>query len=519
MVTKTTAAVVIPPLSDFYFTRHRFSSLGAHIVTDLLSGMGLQTTQLNLPLQDIKGTPLALPETLGHLKPFLLEGETGRLSFFTAYRRFGPSPEKSARLIEAIRPDVCFFSLFAFCYTDDAIELGRAVKARMPRIPLVIGGAGASVYPEYLLGKRAFDFVLTGEAEARLPHFIAEIRHPAPDFCSVPGLVAQATQVVETHGHASLSGNYPAAGEMRIPLFTSARSSRTVTWSASLARGCPKRCDFCSSSLLFGPKLRTASLDELDRLLRKRSGELTAAGKRVVINLEDDNLLCDEAYLKAAIGLFRKHLPTVELVAENGLDYSLLTPGLCAWLVENGIRKFNLSLASTSPQLLRNKGRLLDLDRYEMIIAFLAEKQIPVVTYFICGFQEDTVETIAATLSYLDRRPTLIGISPFYPVPGLPGFENRSRFDLHPSCLCCGSSMFPWNGSLSTATMVTAFRLSRWSNLRKIPKKKRTAAENEALERIERERKIYTVVRRRTGDESVVGVPEMDEELVKLVIT
>jgi hypothetical protein len=36
------AAVVVPPLRDFYFTRHRFSSLGAAIVASLLKREGLQ---------------------------------------------------------------------------------------------------------------------------------------------------------------------------------------------------------------------------------------------------------------------------------------------------------------------------------------------------------------------------------------------------------------------------------------------------------------------------------------------
>ena len=510
-----TAAVIVPPLCDFYFTRHRFSALGAHIVGKLLERAGMKATMLNFPLLNVKGTPIDLPPELFYLKPFLIDGETGRLSFFTRYRRFGLPNDQCVGMIEALRPDLCFFSLFAFCYGDDARALAAQIKAKLPAIPLIIGGAGTSGYPEYQL-TGAFDYVLQGEAEACLPPFLDAIQRPSPDFSGVKGLHFNPLRPVG-HPDRQPAGtmDVPHRDEIMIPLVQTSESSRTITFATSLARGCPKRCDFCSSSLLFGKTLRTVPLQRLDDLLQSRLPELVQPGKRTIINIEDDNLLCDEALFKAVISIFRTHIPDAGFIAENGLDYTLLTPSLCTWLIENGMRKFNLSLVSTNPAILRNRGRSLDLGRYETVIALLAAKNIQTVTYVICGFEGDTVQTVADTLNYLNGKPTLIGISPFYPAPGLPGFTDPQKFGPLTARLCCGSSMYPWNQSLSTATMVTAFRLARLSNLKKNAIK--SVMEEKVLTLIGKEKRLYTVKPGINGKEEITQAPGMDGELLKRV--
>jgi hypothetical protein len=510
------AAIIVPPLRDFYFTRHRFSTLGADIVATLLERAGIRATVLNFPLMNVKGAHIDLPTGLAYLKPFIIEGETGRLSFFTGYRRFGPDNDTCARMVTALLPDLCFFSLFAFCYAEDALSLAARFKRSLPGLPLVIGGAGASANPDYFLRGGAFDFVLPGEAEACLPRFLEAVRQPIPDFRGVPGLLRARAHgdSPETHRRASL--NVAAADEMLLPLVKTAESARTMTFATSLARGCPKRCDFCSSSLLFGKKLRTVPLKALGELLNGRSDELVRSGKRIVVNIEDDNLLGDEPLFKDVISLFRKHLPGVEFVAENGLDYTQLTPELCTWLIDSGMRKFNLSLASTSPAILRNRGRGLDLECYEKVLALLAGRNIPSVTYVICGFGEDRADTVADSLRYLADKPTLIGLSPFYPVPGLPGFSDPAMFDALPALLCCGSSMYPWNGSLSTATMVTAFRLARLINLEKSPA--RSDPEREIIGRTRKESRLFTLVKERSGKAAIREVPEMDGELIRKTV-
>jgi anaerobic magnesium-protoporphyrin IX monomethyl ester cyclase len=504
------AAVIVPPFRDFYFTRHRFSSLGAHIVARLLTRTGLQVEFMNFPLMDISGTILEIPDELEYIKPFLIPEETGKLSFFTRFRRFGPTIERCVATIETVRPEICFLSVFAFCYADDAVALAEKIKTKLPIVPIIAGGAGVSAYPSYFLKSPAIDYALSGEAEACLPRFMPEISLSRPDFSRVPNLIWKENNTVLV----SPLRVYAADKEIEIALIKTAESTQRVTFSTSLIRGCPKGCDFCSSTLLFGRQIRTPLPDRIGNHISALSKNIDRGGKQLIVNFEDDNLLCAEGFFRSTISMLRKHLPGVIFIAENGIDYTLLTPELCEWLVVNGMRKFNLSLASLDPDLLEKQGRRLILERYEKIISFLALKGVPRVTYFICGFKEDTLESTIRDLYYLHNKQTTIGISTFYAVPGLPGFTDPSLFDKKPSMLCLGSAAYPWNNSLSTATMITAFRLSRYINLKKSSSK--SAKEEQLIAVTDDTQKLHTLIREKSGRERITPVPRQDKELVKM---
>jgi anaerobic magnesium-protoporphyrin IX monomethyl ester cyclase len=450
---------------------------------------------------------------MAYLRPFLIEGETGNLSFFTNFRHFGPSLEQCVSEVEGFKPDLCFFSIFAFCYGDEAIELAGRIKKRLGSLPVVFGGGAVCANPHYFLKRSPIDFVLTGEAEISLNRFVAELSRPEPNFSKVPNLQWKEDGEIRTSPLALV----PSGDQIEVGLVKSSESSRTLTVSASLSRGCPKKCSFCSSHLVFGKSFRTVPLDQISKAIDRFLIDHNAITKQIVINIEDDNLLADEPFLKSVVLALQKQIPGVKFIAENGIDYSFITPELCEWLIQNGMEKFNLSLASLDPDILQKRRRFLHLETFEGVIGMLATHGIPSVTYFICGFKEDTIETTATNLTYLANKETLIGISMFYPVPGLPGFSDLTVFDSAPSSLCLGSAAFPWNNSISTETMLTAFRLSRYINLLKnLP---RLEIENQLLDTIANKQELHTIIREKSGKERIIAVPKQDKELIKLVIS
>lgn len=471
------AAVVAPPVRDFYFTPGRSSALGAESVRFQLGLKGIVTVLFNFPRHNGRGKPLELPGRYEYLRPYLLEGEKGPLSFFSGRKLYGPSFSEAAEMILSCNPDVVFISLFAWTYGADALELARELrKAIASPIPLILGGAGAAVLPEYFRSSGLFDEILTGEAEIEIPRYLRAID-------SSGGLTEKPAPV--------LSFNSDKKGKQWLTL--------------SLSRGCPKLCLFCSNFLTQGRRFRTVDLAGLEKELKKLPVDHS---KELNINLEDDNLLMRKEYFREFLTLARRLFPSCTFTADNGLDYTLLDEEFTSFLIESGFGEFSFSLGSADPEILRREKRPADLVKLESLLLYLKKRHIPATTFFIAGLPGDRTEGVVDTLLYLHRLATQTGISPFYPVPGLPRFEDKKVFlETHPS-LCSGSSVYPWGESLTTAQLVTAFRLSRLSNF--LRKENHLPDEMELIEKIRTSGKLHTWIGR---NRKLTAIPHLDDSM------
>ncbi len=504
-----TAVVAVPPVADFYFTRHRFSGLGPEIVSTLLGKNGCKVQVFNFPAQCKKGRKLPLPEAFNHLKPHIIENEVGGGAWFTRFQAFGPPLVTCADQMIAAGPDIVFIACFAFCYADTALALAAAFREKAPEIPIVVGGAGASAYPEFFLRHPSVDYVLAGEAEISIPEFIRALKNSPENLSRVPNLYYN--DGADTL--APFEKRHTRADETRFVLKKTHETPKTLYFSTSLSRGCIKKCRFCANFLCHGRAFRVIPIDTIKKALAEFPLPADAFHKTVHVNFEDDNLLLAPDYFLDVLSAFRNKFPQARFLAENGLDYTRMTPALVGRLIRNGITQFNLSIASTHDFILEKQARKAELPLYEQMVRMLCQAKIRCITYFICGFKDDTPRTVAENIAFLAKQPTLIGISLFYPVPGIYDFTDKTRFDAGPPGLCAGSAAWPWNGSLTTAQMITAFRLCRFVNLLKSTA--RTPAEAALVQKIMDTRRLHTLVRE-NKTHTIVPVPEADIPMVNL---
>jgi hypothetical protein len=509
MTTTMRATIAVPPVHDFYFTWHRFSSLGAVVLSNLLSENGVAASLFNFPMAEKHGTMLEIPGEISFLQRFILPQETGKLSYFTNYKRYGPSVEECASAILATSPDLCFISCYAFSYALESLDLARQVKMRAPHLPSIIGGAGPSAYPLYFIQDPSIDFVLTGEAETSIKSFLETFLSGTSNFEGVPNCYWKKDGRPQTPSHTTSTD--PKSISVAISKVHETRTS--VFFSSSLSRGCPKRCAFCSNFLTHGPSFRVAEISRVRHALAALPPESLSSTKNRFVNFEDDNLLFDEDYCFEVMRLFKKTFGQASFLFENGIDYTLLYPELVNRLAAQGLAKFNLSIVTAHREVAQRENRIVDIDHYEKMVRSIASLRLPSITYFICGFKNDSKSSIAETLAFLHGQPTLIGISLFYAVPGISGFEDVSFFEKLPPFLCNGSSAFPWNNSLSTKTLITAFRLSRYCNL--VKQGNKSAIEIEALRKIHDTKTLFTFARNKR-ETQIVPVENYDEELTEM---
>lgn len=408
--------VVAPPIRDFYFSRQRLSWLGASALASRLTNLGHNVKLLIAPTSTANITQVPLPSYFNYLKPFLNLPLPKEFSFFKGLYRLGPSLKDFAKTVASYQAQNIFISNFAYSYSDDAIKLATLIRQLQPDVNLTIGGAGTSVNPDYFLQTKLFDSVEIDKSCSALPTVLSEIPLPKNEV-------------------------------------------KLVT---ILSKGCPRSCSFCSNHLTQGKKFSHISEQQFLSLLAQKQKELT--DKNLVctqFDIEDDNLLLDKKFFLFVLKAINQYFPQAKIFCENGLDYLLLDETLIDLLKEHNFTQLNLALASVSPNTLLNLERKSNMDKLLKICNYANKLSIKPIVYFICGTKYDTPLHVIKAFKFIKAAKALPGISLFYPVPGLLGFEDFSIFKKGESHKTLSAAAYPWSKTLSTQTMVTSFILSR----------------------------------------------------------
>lgn len=192
-----------------------------------------------------------------------------RVLFLDLMTRADPGKD-AVEALETFRPDVIGLSVrniddqemssarFLLEPVRDLISLVR----RQSRAPIVLGGAGYSIYPESALAYLGADYGIHGEGEAAFPLLLDRLENRLP-LDGTPGLIRPAGQGMSA----------PRSYENRLDRFTldrdleglvAALDKEQIWFPYQTRRGCPMDCSYCSTASIEG------------RRLRKRTPELAA---------------------------------------------------------------------------------------------------------------------------------------------------------------------------------------------------------------------------------------------------
>ena len=489
------AVIAVPPVEDLYFTPRRASALGAVSLKRELEDTGIQSRIFNFSSSGLSKV-IDLPEELSYLGEFFIQGESGPLSWFRNYRIYGTDYSKAAETIISEKPDILFISSFAWAYAESSLKLAEAVHSLSPETRIVTGGHGPTSLPDYFIKKPVFTLTSAGEIEGNAALLLEKLKLKEI--------------FVDFRKFDKIAAPPPVSSIIEM-------SRKTKLISVILSRGCPLKCSFCSNYITHGRRFRTAGTTEWENEIFAELKNIHPESK-IRINIEDDNILFRKNDFFSFLSSIRDFRPEVSFTAENGMDYNLLEKEDIDFLKDTGFEYINLSLGILSEYGRKKENRNGDPYKLSELVKYAHKIKLPVTVHFIAGLKEDSPDDIIRTLKFLDELPSQTGISPFYPVPGLPGFSDSELFLSSFPGLAAGSSLYPWNNTLSTKQLITFFRTARWSNFKKKiesgNKLKYRPEEIELYNKIKKTGILHTIVKRKKS-KMIIPVKNIEHELFR----
>ncbi|HMK35322.1 MAG TPA: radical SAM protein [Desulfomonilaceae bacterium] len=123
--------------------------------------------------------------------------------------------------------------------------------------PIVLGGAGYSIYPESALNYLGADIGIPGEGEALFLQLVERIgsdRHPA----TTPGVLVPGSRVAAKREFILNLDQFPLPD---VKLISPAKYHTGEFWMpVQTRRGCPLKCSYCSTPAIEGLRLRKRSI-------------------------------------------------------------------------------------------------------------------------------------------------------------------------------------------------------------------------------------------------------------------
>jgi radical SAM superfamily enzyme YgiQ (UPF0313 family) len=271
--------------------------------------------------------------------------------------------------------------------------------------PLVLGGAGFTLFPDAVLSHLGADYGVSGEGEEAFPALLDSLADGG-DPARIPGVYT--VESAPTHDRASvasLDGLAPA-GDV---LWRTADLDDPDLWvPVQTRRGCPYRCSYCSTPRIEGSVLRTRS----PRLVVEQLARMAADGVRRlqfvdnIFNIPHDYALelCRE--IRALDADFQ----WMCILYPSGVDGELAQA-----MADAGCVVAALGFESGCDRILRSFAKTFDTAEVRRISELLADHEIRRFGFLLLGGPDETRASVVESLDFveslnLDMLKTTVGI-------------------------------------------------------------------------------------------------------------
>ena len=264
-------------------------------------------------------------------------------------------------------------------------------------VPLILGGAGFSLFPARLMNLFNADYGIVGEADATLPALLRALE--AGEDAAIPGVMARTGE-----GLRMMEREAPDNGRLNIPFSNIDRKvdygpyRGTGSYPVQTKRGCIHRCIYCTYPFVEGNRYRARRPSEVVDEIEETSRRLGAVTFEFVDStFNDPPGHAEEICREIARRKLDLRLRTM------GVNPANVTARLLQLMKQAGFAQIDCTPDSASPGMIARMRKNFSRETLEMAAGHIREQGMPTMWFFIFGGPGETQETFRESLDFIDR--------------------------------------------------------------------------------------------------------------------
>ena len=303
-----------------------------------------------------------------------------------------------AELMDEFRPHVVGISLRNIDNTDVTLpqgyvegygELVRIVRLHTGA-PIVLGGAGYSIFPERLLSALGADYGIVGEGE-QMAALVASIESRQSTDC-LPGIIKANQHLCPPVPLKTIPPPLLDSEQKHLSFYL--RNGGMLNLQTK--RGCPFRCIYCTYPRIEGNRFRFMDPATVGRTAKA----IQEAGAKYFF-ITDSAFNADIDHSLAVAAQFRKNgvtLPWGAFLAPIKMPAHYFDS-----LVEAGLSHVEFGTESLSDRVLKTYDKPFERSNVLWAHGAAVEAGLHVAHYFLFGGPGETPDTLETTLSHIDK--------------------------------------------------------------------------------------------------------------------
>ncbi len=315
----------------------------------------------------------------------------------------------------------------------EAIKIALRLKRTYPDVPVILGGAHATLLPEETLkAAPEIDIIVRGEGETTTIDLLKAIQAKT-SLDALPGINYRKNGLIVGNPLCSSFVDLDSQPFLAYHLLPLSKykphppHGRSRPFAALItSRGCPFKCSYCSKPV-FGYKFRSQSPE---RVVEEIIYYKKRFGVKEIAFYDDVFTLNKKRVYEIADMMISKNLK-IHWTCETRVD--LVDKELLRHMKDAGCYSVSYGLESASQEILDVINKNVTIEQMEEAVRWTREANLQTIGYFMVGSPGETIESIQKTIAFAKKlRLDYAQFSITTPFPGTEFYRLYSEHNKKP---------------------------------------------------------------------------------------